>query len=200
MSNTSILKPEPFHKRNTFFPNMHKIGDMLACNANLMKFFTKCPRNGSAHIFWWKHNRTRNSWHKHNTEDPPMNKMERESGGSLKMMRSWNCFCREWEGGWLGTPSRVDRWCGGPRCGWRPWVGHASSPHFLQGHSLSRISLMVWGMQTGCCWKDKIFKPVARSDWRAFHIGRVRKKVITQAHTDGPEERKELRDLRVWWG
>lgn len=127
----------------------------------------------------------------------------RWSGNQVGALKWWGLEIASVEnemGGWLGILSRVDRWCGGPRCGWRSWVGHASSPHFLQGHSLSHISLMVWGMQTGCCWKDKIFKPVARSDWRAFHIGRVRKKVITQAHTDGLEERKELRDLRVWWG
>lgn len=46
----------------------------------------------------------------------------RWSGNQVGALKWWGLEIASVEnemGGWLGIPSRVDRWCGGPRCGWR---------------------------------------------------------------------------------
>lgn len=169
---------------------------MLICKADL---FTKCPRNGSAYIFWWKHDRTRNPCHRHDTEDHCVNKMEQKSDGSLKMMNSWDCFCGR---GWPGMPSRVDRWCGQPGGGWRSWVCRASSsPRMILFSGVLSKPYVADSQRYAdrMLFKRQNIEAHGQKCLEGLSIlAGLGRSITSQQCTGGSEERKEFRDQRVW--
>ena len=146
---------------------MHKIDDMLTCKADL---FTNAPEmaqptSSDENVIELEIHAidiiqkiiVRTRWNRSQTGALKWWALEIVSVGKGR--------------GWLGMPNRVT---GGVE-GQAVVGGHGCVMHqalhvwfFSLVLSRSRISLTVRGVQTGCCSKDPILKPMARSAWRSF--------------------------------